>query len=138
MECRSGDQKIVVTFNNVVTAGIASVSAGSVMGSPTFSGKTMTINLTGVPNAQSITVSLSNVKDGFGQTLASVAVPMNVLLGDVNGNKAVTATDIGQVKEQSGNSPVTAANFRLDLNVDGSVTSSDVGMVKTAAGTTVP
>ncbi len=40
VECRAGDQKIVVTFNNVVTDGMASVSAGSLMGSPTFSGMT--------------------------------------------------------------------------------------------------
>ncbi len=83
-------------------------------------------------------MTLSNVKDGFGQTLASAVVPMNVLLGDVNANNMVNATDIGQVKANSGGSPVDGTNFRNDLNADGSIGSTDIGMVKTAAGTTVP
>ncbi len=65
-------------------------------------------------------------------------VSMDVLLGDVNANKAVTASDIGQVKANSGGSPVNGANFRNDLNADGSIGSSDIGIVKMAAGTTVP
>ena len=138
LECRNGDQKIVVTFNNVVTDGTAMVSAGSVIGSPTFSGNQMTINLTGVPNASSITVTLSNVKDGFGQTLASAVVPMDVLLGDVNANKMVNASDISQVKANSGGSPVDGTNFRNDLNADGSIGASDISLVKTAAGTSIP
>ncbi len=138
VECRSGNQAIVVTFNNAVAEGSANVSAGSLVGSPTFSGNAMTIALTGVPNAHSITVTLSNVKDGFGQTVPSVVVPMNVLLGDVNGNNVVTASDIGAVKAQSGGSPVTGLSFRNDVTADGSINASDVGMVKGAAGTTVP
>ncbi len=142
VECRTGgangDYKIVVTFNNVVTAGSASVSAGSVLGSPTFSGNAMTINLTGVTNAQALTVSLSNVKDGFGQTLPSVLVPMDLLLADVNANRSVNASDISQVKANSGGSPVTGLNFRNDVNADGSIGASDISMTKATAGTVIP
>ena len=51
-ECRSsgGNHTLVITFTNNVVSGNASVTsgAGSVSGSPSFSGYTMTINLTGV------------------------------------------------------------------------------------------
>jgi hypothetical protein len=141
VECRSGgangDHTIVLTFNNVVTGGTATVNAGSVSGTPTFTLNTMKVNLTGVPNAQTLTITLNNVKDGFGQTLPNLEVPMNVLLGDTNGNKSVTASDISQTKAQSGNAARTD-NFRTDLNGDGSITSSDISIVKAAAGTLVP
>ncbi len=142
VECRSGggndDHSIVVTFSNGVVSGTANVTGGSLSGLPTFSGNQMTVNLTGVSNAQQVTVQLSSVTDAVGQTLPAGTVKMNVLLGDVNGNKAVTATDIGQVKANSGGSPVDGTNFRNDLNVDGSINTSDIGMVKTAAGTVIP
>ncbi len=144
MECRSGgangDHTIVVTLSNGVASGNVSVTggAGSVSGSPTFTGNKMTVNLTGVTNAQQITVELSGVTDAVGQTLSTTTLPMNILLGDVNANRAVTASDIGQVKAQSGGSPVTGANFRLDLTVDGSINASDTGLVKMAAGTVIP
>ena len=50
-----------------------------------------------------ITVQLSSVTDSVGQILPLTSVkPMNVLLGDVTGNKTVNASDIGQTKAQSG------------------------------------
>ena len=141
VECRTGgltnDHKIVVSFNNVVTAGNASVSAGSVVGSPTFSGSALTINLTGVPNAQQITLSLSNVKDGFGQTLPSASVGMNVLLGDTTANKAVTASDVSQIKAETSN-PIGAGNFRTDVSLNGVINGSDLSMTKAASGTGIP
>jgi hypothetical protein len=145
VECRTGgangDHTIVVTFNNVVTEGDASVSAGSVVGAPTFDGNAMTINLTGIANVQQITVSLSDVKDAFGQTLPNASVSMNVLLGDTTGNKAVNAGDIAQTKGQSGapvNGVVGASNFRNDTNADGSINASDISQVKSVSGTTLP
>nr|MBA2432777.1 S8 family serine peptidase [Chthoniobacterales bacterium] len=62
VECRSsgGNHSIVVSFNNPVVSGSASVASGtgSVAGSPTFSGNTMTVNLTNVANAQNLTITL--------------------------------------------------------------------------------
>jgi hypothetical protein len=60
----------------------------------------VTVNLTGVTNAQRITVTLGNVNDGT--NVGDVAVPMGVLAGDTNGNGTVNAGDIGQTKAQSG------------------------------------
>ena len=60
-----------------------------------------------------------------------------MLIGDTTGNKTVNASDVAQVKAQSG-LPVTAANFREDINADGSITASDIGQVKADAGHSVP
>ena len=58
------------------------------------------MNLTGVANAQTIVIMLSDVSD---ETMTSnVNVPMSVLLGDINGNGVVNASDVSQVKGQSG------------------------------------
>ena len=141
VECRSGgangDHTIVITFNNVVANGTATVSAGSVSGAPEFSLNAMRVNLSNVPNAQSITVTLKNVRDGFVKTLPSVAVPVNFLLGDSNASKSVTASDVSQVKAASGSS-VDATTFRSDFNTDGSINASDVSQVKAVSGTLIP
>jgi hypothetical protein len=97
----------------------------------------MTVNLSGVTDVQRITVSLNGVTGTDAQTLAPTTVSMNVLAGDVNGSKVVTASDISAVKAQSG-LPVTQANFRADVAVSGSVNATDIGRVKTNAGFAIP
>ena len=93
VECRSGglggDHTVVVTFANNVVSGNANVASGlgSVAGSPTFSGNTMTVNLTGVGDAQTIALNLSNVTDEFSQVLANTALNASFLLGDTNGDR---------------------------------------------------
>src|SRR6478735_7061054 len=75
VECRAGgDLLIVITFSNPIASGNAAVisGVGSVAGSPTVSGNTITVNLTGVANAQMITVRLSNVTDSFSQVLPNL------------------------------------------------------------------
>ena len=129
----------MVTFTNPVVSGNASVTGGtgSVAGSPTFSGNTMTVNVTGVSDVQKLTVTLSRVTDGFAQVLPDTPVSMNMLIGDTNANKTVNASDVAQTKAQSG-LPVTAANFRTDVNASGAISASDIAQVKANAGHTVP
>jgi hypothetical protein len=141
VECRTsgGNHTLVFTFTNDVVSGNASVTSGvgSVSGSPIFTGNTMTVNLSGVADVQQIAVTLSDVTDSFARVLPNTVVSMNLLMGDSNGNKTVNATDIGQVKGQSG-APVTAANFRRDLTPNGSINATDVGLVKSRSGASVP
>jgi hypothetical protein len=143
VECRSGgaggDHTFVITFSNTVVSGNAAVTGGtgSVAGAPVFSGHTMTVNLTGVADVQTITITLSNVTDSFGQVLPNTAVSANMLIGDTNGNDTVSASDVAQTKAQSG-AVVTAANFREDINASGTVSASDVAQVKANAGHTLP
>ncbi|PYL84252.1 MAG: hypothetical protein DMF17_11600 [Verrucomicrobia bacterium] len=129
----------VYTFDNNVVSGSAAVTSGTgnVSGSPSFSGHTMTVNLTGVTDVQRITVTLTNVTDEFSQVLPPTAVNMNVLIGDVNGNKTVNATDVALVKSRVGQT-VTGSNFREDVNADGSISSSDVALTKSDVGHGVP
>ncbi len=143
VECRSGgvggNHTLVFTFTNPVTGGSAAVTTGtgSVSGSPGFVGNTMTVNLTGVSNAQLITVTLSGVTDNSAQVLPNTPVSMRVLAGDTTGNGSVTATDVSQTKAQTG-AIVSAANFREDVVVNGSINGSDVSLVKLFTGTAVP
>ena len=141
LECRSsgGNHTLVFTFSNNVTAGSASVTAGtgSVSGSPSFSGNAMTVNLTGVTDVQQITVTLSGVTDSSAQILPDTSVSMNMLIGDTTGNKSVNASDVSQTKGQSG-ATVTASNFRTDVTVNGVLNASDVSLVKSRSGSALP
>jgi hypothetical protein len=139
IECRTGDYSIVVTFSNNVVSGNAAVTGGvgTVSGPPIFSGNTMTINLTGVANIQTLTVTLSNVMDTFGQTLPDTGVTMRVLIGDTNGNGTVNAADVAQTKAQLGQT-VTESNFRSDVNANGTVNAADVAPVKQHSGDGLP
>jgi hypothetical protein len=141
-ECRSGgagqNYQVVVTFARPVTvAGVSVATAdGRATGGVTVAGGVVTVDLAGVANMQTAMITLLNVNDGVGA--GNVMVPLRLLIGDSTGNGSVTSSDIGQVKGQSGQ-PVTAANFRSDVNASGiSVTASDLGMVKAAAGTQLP
>ena len=138
VECRSGPapHQMIINFAIPVTVASASVTSGSgSVGSFSVSGAVVTVNLTGVTNAQRITVTLGNVDDGT--NIGDVPVPMGVLAGDTNGNGTVNASDIGQTKAQSGQA-VTGSNFRTDVNLSGSINASDIGLVKSKAGTSLP
>jgi hypothetical protein len=140
VECRGtgGDYQLVFTFNSNVVSGNASVppSEGSVS-EITFSGNTMIVNLTGVTNAQYVTVNLSNVSDSTGNVLATASVTMGVLLGDVNGDGQVDSSDLLKVKQQT-LQPVTTFNFQEDVNTDGNIDSSDLITVKGQTLTGLP
>ena len=97
----------------------------------------MTVNLTGVTDVQKITVTLSGVTDSLAQVLPDRAVSMNMLIGDVNGNKTVNSTDVSETKLQSGQA-VTAANFREDIIPTGQINGSDVSQAKLRVGFGVP
>jgi hypothetical protein len=132
----AGGHQMVVTFANPVTVGGASVTAGTgSVGSFSVSGAVVTINLTGVANAQRLGVTLTNVSDGA--NLGSVMIPMGVLLGDTTGNRSVNSSDISQTKGQSG-TVASSGNFRTDVTVNGSINSSDISSVKSKSGTALP
>ncbi len=141
VECRSsgGSHTLVFTFDNTMVSGNASVTSGtgSVAGSPTIAGNTITVNLTGVADVQKITVMLSGATDTLAQVLPDTAVSVNMLIGDTNGNKTVNSGDIAQTKAQSG-VPVTAANFREDVAVSGTINAGDISLVKSRSGSSVP
>jgi uncharacterized delta-60 repeat protein len=140
VECRSGgatdDYQMIFNFANSVTVGSASVTSGTgSVSSFSVSGSQVTVNLTGVTNAQRLTVMLFNVNDGMNS--GDVPVSMGVLVGDVNGNAVVNASDVSLTKAQVGQA-VSGSNFREDVNVNGLINSVDVAQVKAKVGTALP
>ncbi len=142
VECRTGgangNHTIIFGFTHSVVGGDASVTGGTgtVVATPSFSDNTMTVELTGVADAQAVTLSLKNVTDGNANVLPTFTLTFDVLLGDTNGNGTVSSSDISQTKSQSG-APVTAANAREDLNANGTISSSDIALVKSRSGSSV-
>jgi hypothetical protein len=67
----------------------------------------------------------------------NLVIPMGVLIGDVNANRVVNASDVAQTKAQVGQ-PVTTSNFRADVNPNGIINASDVIHVKALSGTFLP
>jgi hypothetical protein len=145
VECRSGgasgDYELIFSFANTLTSvGNASVTSGtgSVSGHMIDAdAHNYIVNLTGVNNAQLITVSLTNVNDSAGNSSSSVPISMGVLVGDTTGNGTVNASDVAQTKANSGQT-VDASNFRTDVTVSGSINAADVGLVKSNAGMSLP
>ena len=145
IECRSGGPNgtftMVFTFANPLTSvSSASVSSGTgsvVSSSIGADAHQYIVNLTGVKNAQRVTVTLANLSDNAGDFSASVAATMGVLLGDTNGDGNVNSADISQTKSQSGVA-VTNSNYREDVNTDGLINSGDISSVKSQSGTALP
>ncbi len=148
VESRSGgatnDYTIVVTFGDAVTvegnpqaqvtAGSGTVGTGGTAngGAVSVTGTSVTIPLTNVTTAQTITVTLNSVNG-----LNNVTIPMSILVGDTNQNRLVNASDAGQAKSQLGQS-VTGSNFRSDVNANGTINASDTSLVKSQIGMGIP
>jgi hypothetical protein len=146
IECRSGgangDYTMIFTFANPLTSvGGASVTSGT--GSVASKSIDSTdahnyiVNLTGVTNAQYITVSLANVTDSAGDFSSAVSVQMGVLLGDVNASGRVDAADVSLVRQQT-LQPVTSSNFREDINASGRIDAADVSIARQQTLTSLP
>jgi hypothetical protein len=137
---QTGDHTVVITFAAPVTFSNATVTPGaggtaSISGSPAVNGSEVTVNLTNVSNAQTLTINLLGVSDGT--NTGNVGIPMGVLGGDTNEDRFVNSADISQTKSQSGQS-VTVFNYREDVNVDGFLNSADITFVKSKSGTALP
>ena len=145
IECRRGpagnlnSHKIIVTFATAVTVNgnpQASVTSGTgTVSNVTVNGSQVIVDLTGVTNAQIITVRLNNVSDGT--NTGNVPISMGVLLGDTTASGSVNSSDISQTKSQTGQG-IGSSNFRTDVTVNGSINSSDIGVVKAQTGTALP
>ncbi|HEU0207335.1 MAG TPA: dockerin type I domain-containing protein, partial [Candidatus Udaeobacter sp.] len=141
IECRSGgandSHQVVLTFPSAVTLNSAAVTSGigtasSISGNGTT---TLSIVLTGVANAQRLTLALLGLSNGTSS--GNLDVNMGVLLGDTNGNGAVNASDVSQTKSRSGQTS-GGTNFRSDVTTNGSINASDVSLVKLRSGSALP
>jgi hypothetical protein len=146
VECRQGGSShvftVFLTFPTSVTVGSVSVTpdpkasgATASISSASVSGSQVTINLTGVSNAQRIAITLSAVSDGINSN--DVIVPMGVLLGDTNNNGSVASTDVSLTQSKVGQA-VSKTTFREDVNLDGVLNTTDVNLVHSKVGTKLP
>ena len=140
----TNDYQLVVTFATSVsvtgnpqaqvTSGVGQVGSGGVSngGMVTVSGSTVTVPLTNIANAQTINVTLFGVNRS-----GNVVIPMSTLVGDVNGNRVVNASDVALAKSRLGQL-VDATTFRADTNANGTINSTDVSIIKSDLGTGLP
>jgi kumamolisin len=134
VECRrvNGSLQLVFTFVQPVVSGDAEVTDGTgTVSDVTFSGDTMTVSLTDVTDVQDLTVEV----EGINGTDASDSVTFGVLLGDVNGDGIVNATDFLLELNDSGFATGQSGfNFRADVSCDGIVNASDFLIVRNRSG----
>jgi hypothetical protein len=146
VECRKGGSThvftVILTFPVAVTVGSVSVTpdpkaagATASVSSASVSGSQVTVNLTGVSNAQRIAITLSGVSDGTNTN--AVSVPMGVLLGDTNRTGSVTSNDVTLTQSKVGQT-VNGTDFREDVDLNGSINSTDVQTVQSKVGTQLP
>jgi hypothetical protein len=132
----SGNHQLAMSFASPVTlTGVTVQSGVGTVSNFTASGSDLTVNLTGVANAQHLVVRLANVNDGVHTNNADI--PMDFLLGDTNADHFVDAIDSAQTKSKSGQA-IDATNFREDVNNDGFIDAIDVALVKSKSGTALP
>jgi hypothetical protein len=146
VECRSSSiYTVVFTFANPLTStpGVTATATGVIQPGPSSGSidpndsHNYIANLTSLPNAQYITVTLSNVNDSDGNFSNSLPAVMGLLIGDTSGNGSVNATDVSLTKSKSGQA-VDATNFRTDVAVSSSINATDVSTVKSKTGTALP
>jgi uncharacterized delta-60 repeat protein len=142
IECRTGgapgNHQVIVTFAVPVTFTFAAVTSGTgSVASATGSGTTAVIvNLTGVANAQTITVTLFGVDDGT--DTGNLGIPMGVLLGDVNSSRRTDSGDVTAVRNHTVSIPSDEQTARFDVNVSGRIDSGDVTATRNATVTVLP
>ncbi|HJT82120.1 MAG TPA: fibronectin type III domain-containing protein [Chthoniobacterales bacterium] len=132
---------VTVTGNGTVKAEVTSGSGqvgsgGTANGNAvTVEGGLVTIPLTNVVTAQRLTISLFGVNDGVKN--GDVTIPLNVLVGDVTANGAVSNSDVAAVKGAV-SAPLTESNFRNDITANGAVSNTDVSETKAQVGLSLP
>ena len=125
----------VFNFDQAVNSGqVLNVGGVGTVGTISFSGNTMTAQLTGVTSAEVVTLRVQNI-NGDGQQHGDV--PFGFLTADVNGNRKVDKPD-KQIVTAAKNQPVTSANFRDDINLSGVVDKGDLDSVNANKGNRIP
>ena len=143
VECRSGgaggNHTLIFAFDRELVSGVAAVTGGTgtLAGGPILSGNTMTLNFTGVADAQTLTVTLQDVTDVVSRVMPDTAIVIGFLFGDSSADRIVNSGDAQQTRNRSGQA-IGAANFRSDFNLDGTINSGDATVVRSRSGQSIP
>jgi hypothetical protein len=135
---QGGNHTLVFRFGQAISnVGSVTTSSGTVARTgPGENENEFVVNLTGVPNAEVVTVTLGNVTDACGNGAAAIVASMGVLVGDSNGDGVVNAGDVQQARNRSGQ-VVVPANFRSDVNIDGAINSGDALVTRNNSGNSI-
>jgi hypothetical protein len=117
-----------MTFDSPISSATVAVTGFATLGTTTFSGNNVFVDLTGVSDMQYVTVALTNVSSTTGGTGGSGSVRVGFLAGDVNGSRVVSVTDVGIVNAALGQ-VLSTGNYLNDVNVSGAITVSDKSIV---------
>lgn len=117
-----------------ITNGIGTVSGGMI---DNADGHRYIVSLTGVADAQYITVTLNNVSDVAGDSPITISLQMGVLVGDINGDGVVNVGDTILVRQAAGVT-LNGSNFRNDVTADGLVNIGDSVVVRSKSGDFLP
>lgn len=136
---------IVFQFNQPVTVP-GSVSVVDALGAPIgvttapvvtgTGGNEVSVLLTSIPDNKRVKITLTGVAGNFGGNVNAVT-SLGFLVGDVNGTRMVTASDISGTKAHQGQ-VVNGSNFRFDVNLSGDITPMDTSAVKARPGIALP
>jgi hypothetical protein len=143
IECRSGltTYAVVFTFNNNVTGADSAISGcgpvGSISVDPNDAHNLIVTYNGAICDGETVTVTANNVHDDQGNTLASAAASMGLLVGDVTGDGRVFNDDIAAVRAVQGQQ-ANSANFRADVTLDGRINNQDMQTVRSHKGDVLP
>ena len=129
--------QLVFTYDKPLSAATATVTEGTATSSSSIAGSTVVVNLTGVTNAQYVTVTLSAVASTDGGTGGTGVARAGFLAGDVNQNRVVSLADLALVNAQLAQA-VTAANFLKDVNASGTLSLADKALTNVNLTTSLP
>ncbi len=130
-----GPTQLVLTFASPIVEGASfgdALTSGSIS-STAVSGSTLTVNLSGATNGQTLVLTLNDLRDAATNASGNYTFEVGVLLGDINGDGVVNSTDITIAKLDSGET-VNANNFTADINGDGVINSTDITLAKLSSG----
>jgi len=143
IECRSGLTRYttVFTFNQEVSGADSAASSCGTVSSirvDSANARNLLVSFNGATcNAQTVTVTLTNVHANLGNTLASASASVGILVADVLGDGHVGNGDIGNVQGHLGQR-TDSSNFRDDVTVDGRINIQDVQTVRSHRGESLP
>lgn len=146
IECRSGgangDYTMVFKFALPLTSvrskslqdGTGQISSAAINSNDAHE---YIVNLTGVTNAQYITVNLTNVIDSAGNLASTVSASMGILLGDVDQSGRVDGNDVSAVQSHT-RQTTDSNNYPYDINETGQIDGNDVSATQAHTRTQLP
>ena len=135
---QGGPTQVVLTFAAPIHEGSefsVMLSSGSASSS-SVSGSTLTIDLSGATNGQTLVVNISDIRDSTTGASGNYSLDIGVLLGDVNGDGLVNQSDLNIISADSGQT-TSASNFRADIGEQGTIDSEDTTLATSEVGSTL-